>query len=368
MPQTMTRRTKVAQSEPLGHYFTTVGCSVTPDQHPVLPTTVQMVDNTPHGRYTPSTELRTKEASVWDMRLARLNARDVFKQEEQTYRKAVREAKVQAMRRKADLMELEVIILRQGHSETLSQSKNREALRKEYDEALNERYTVKRKRRKLKKEFGEAEASLLEALLECQLLRQNGLCQNEGQKETLTEKVVREDEHSRAAPEAAPCLPEIPASRHLRPEPSDVLDQNVAIVDLSAVSAPSKNDSHRNDPAVSDTPSRNIHHRIADAEHLPENALAKPQDLTSKSIPKVQADAPTKPYELPEKGDRLTNQSRSPACSAPVVPTVVEGPANVEKVVSARSPFTVRTRGWKLTSRPFCSSYSLGVFWLSSRG
>jgi hypothetical protein len=173
--------------------------------------------------------------------------------------------------------------------------------------------------------------------LECQLVRHNGLCQNEGQKETLIEKVVREDEHSRAAPDAAPCLPEMPASRHLRPEPSDVLDQNVAIVDLSAVSAPSKDGSHRNDPAVSDTRSRDIHHGIADAEHLPGNALAKPQNLTSKSIPKVQADAPTKPYELPEKGDRLTNQTRSPACAAPIVPTVVEGSANVEKVVSARS-------------------------------
>jgi hypothetical protein len=118
-----------------------------------------MVDNTLRDRYTPSTELRAKEVSVWETRLARLNARDTFKQEEQTYRQAVREMKVRAKRRKADLMELEVLILRQGHSETLSQSKNREALRKEYDEALNERDTLKRKRRKLKKEFGESEAS-----------------------------------------------------------------------------------------------------------------------------------------------------------------------------------------------------------------
>jgi hypothetical protein len=65
-----------------------------------------------------------------------------------------------------------------------------------------------------------------------------------GQEKVLVDKVVREDEHSRAAPDAAPYLPEVPASTSLRLEPSAVLDQNVVIVDLSAVSAPSKEDSH----------------------------------------------------------------------------------------------------------------------------
>jgi hypothetical protein len=172
----MIRQTKAAQSEPLGHSSTAIGCGLTPDRNSVLPTTTQMVENTLRDRYTPSAELRAKQASVWEMRLARLKARDALKREEQTYRQAVREIKVRAKRRKADLMELEVTILRQGHSETLSQSKNREALRKEYDEALNERDAVKKKRRKLKKEFGDSEASLLEALLECQLLWHAGLC------------------------------------------------------------------------------------------------------------------------------------------------------------------------------------------------
>jgi hypothetical protein len=89
---------------------------------------------------------------------------------------------------------------------------------------------------------------------------------------------------------------------------------------------------------VSDTWSCDIHHRLADAKHFPENALANPKDLTSKCFPKYQADAPTKPFELPEKEDRLANQTQSPACLATIVTPVVEGPANEEKVVSAQSP------------------------------
>jgi hypothetical protein len=162
MSQTQIRQNEAIQgslitSSPMAVHFGSilVHCSV-------LSTTPEVIYNAPHSRHGHLPEDRSRESSAWKLRLETIAQRARFEREREAYTQA--ECK-------------EATILRQTYGEILSQKKTSEALQKEYDEACRAIKDAKKSRDKSEAQHQKAESSLLDALLEIQLVGHNKLCE-----------------------------------------------------------------------------------------------------------------------------------------------------------------------------------------------
>jgi len=111
-----------------------------------------------------------QEEAAWELRTAALAARATYEREGAIYSQAENDAARRANFKKADILELEAKVLRQRHGETLTQTKEFENLRRDEAMACKEKKEMRKRKKKLKAEVGEADARLLDALMEIQLL------------------------------------------------------------------------------------------------------------------------------------------------------------------------------------------------------